>query len=59
MNQTLSQKRAEAVMNYFVEKGIEKDRLSAAGYGFSQPVASNDTPEGRAQNRRVQLKPMY
>lgn len=59
MNQTLSQKRAEAVMNYFVKKGIEKDRLSAEGYGFSRPVGSNDTPEGRAQNRRVQLKPMY
>jgi OOP family OmpA-OmpF porin len=59
MNQALSQKRAEAVMNYFVQKGIEKDRLSAEGYGFSQPVASNETPEGRAQNRRVQLNPIY
>jgi OOP family OmpA-OmpF porin len=58
-NQALSEKRANAVMNYFVEKGIAKDRLSAKGYGMSKPVASNDTREGRFQNRRVQLKPMY
>lgn len=57
-NQALSEKRADAVMNYFVEKGIAKDRLSAKGYGMSRPVTSNDTAAGRAQNRRVQLKPM-
>ncbi|MBW1859476.1 MAG: OmpA family protein, partial [Deltaproteobacteria bacterium] len=57
-NQALSEKRADAVMNYFVEKGIGKDRLSAKGYGMSQPAASNDTREGRFQNRRVQLKPI-
>ena len=57
-NQALSEKRANAVMDYFVEKGIAKDRLSAKGYGESQPVASNDTREGRFQNRRVQLKPI-
>jgi len=57
-NQALSERRAAAVMNYFVEKGIQKDRLSAKGYGMSQPIASNDTVEGRFQNRRVQLKPV-
>jgi OOP family OmpA-OmpF porin len=56
-NQALSQRRADAVMGYCVGKGIAKDRLSAMGYGFSKPIASNDTAEGRAKNRRVQLKP--
>jgi OOP family OmpA-OmpF porin len=57
-NKKLSEKRAEAVKNYFVNKGIEAKRLSAAGYGFSRPVASNDRREGRAQNRRVELTPI-
>ncbi|MBW2174099.1 MAG: OmpA family protein, partial [Deltaproteobacteria bacterium] len=56
-NQALSQRRADAVMGYLVGKGIAEDRLSAMGYGFSKPIASNDTAEGRAKNRRVQLKP--
>jgi OOP family OmpA-OmpF porin len=54
-NQRLSEKRANAVMNYLVEKGIAKERLSAKGYGFSVPVASNETKEGQAKNRRVQF----
>ncbi len=58
-NQKLSENRAEAVMEHFVAKGIQPERLSSAGYGFSKPIASNDTPEGRAKNRRVQLKPVY
>ena len=58
-NVALSEKRANAVMNYFVEKGIAKDRLSAKGYGMSQPVTTNNTAAGRAENRRVQLKPMF
>ncbi|GAB5534807.1 MAG: hypothetical protein Rubg2KO_10560 [Rubricoccaceae bacterium] len=53
MNQQLSQQRAEAVMNYFVESGIAASRLSAVGYGQERPVASNDTEAGKAQNRRV------
>jgi OOP family OmpA-OmpF porin len=57
-NQKLSEKRANAVLDYLVQKGVSRDRLTAAGYGFSRPAASNDTPEGRAQNRRVELKPM-
>jgi OOP family OmpA-OmpF porin len=55
-NQGLSQRRADAVKAYFVDKGIAEGRLSTMGYGESQPVASNDTVEGRFQNRRVQLK---
>jgi OOP family OmpA-OmpF porin len=58
-NKRLSENRAKAVMGYLVEKGIGEYRLSAVGLWFSRPVASNDTPEGRAQNRRVELKPIY
>jgi outer membrane protein OmpA-like peptidoglycan-associated protein len=55
-NQALSERRANAVRDYFVSKGIAASRLTAVGYGESQPVASNDTADGRAQNRRVELK---
>jgi OmpA-OmpF porin, OOP family len=55
-NLWLSQKRAESAMNYLVDKGIDPGRLTAKGYGFEQPVASNDTPEGRAKNRRVEFR---
>src|SRR4030095_7121248 len=55
-NIQLSQKRAESVVNYLVSKGIESQRLIAKGYGESQPVASSDTEEGRAANRRVEMK---
>jgi OOP family OmpA-OmpF porin len=58
-NQVLSEKRAQAVMEYFVSKGIARERLTAVGYGLSRPIASNKTKEGRAKNRRVQLKPIY
>lgn len=57
-NQTLSENRAGSVMDYLIEKGIAKDRLTAKGFGLSRPVASNDTPEGMMQNRRVELKPV-
>lgn len=55
-NKQLSENRAKAVMKYLVEKGIEQDRLKAEGFGFSRPTATNKTPEGRAENRRVELK---
>jgi len=55
-NQQLSQKRAEAVRDYLIGKGVAAERISAAGYGESEPVASNDTREGKAQNRRVELR---
>ena len=54
-NQELSEKRAKAVMELLVRKGIEIKRLSAVGYGYSQPVASNETASGRALNRRVEF----
>jgi OOP family OmpA-OmpF porin len=57
-NQTLSENRAGAVMEYLVGKGIAKERLTAKGFGPSKPVATNDTPTGNEQNRRVELKPI-
>jgi outer membrane protein OmpA-like peptidoglycan-associated protein len=54
-NLGLSQRRAEAVRNYLVSKGVSADRLTVRGYGESRPAVSNATREGRAQNRRVEL----
>jgi len=48
--------RAKSVVDYLTEHGIKKDRLEYAGYGFSQPIATNDTDEGRQQNRRTEFK---
>ncbi|HEX4407041.1 MAG TPA: OmpA family protein, partial [Polyangia bacterium] len=53
-NKTLSQKRAEACRKYLVDKGIAADRITAVGYGGERPIASNDTEEGRQQNRRIE-----
>ena len=55
-NQTLSKKRAGAVMEYMINKGIDEDRLSAVGYGPDRPIADNSTPEGRSLNRRAQIE---
>ncbi|MFO7604685.1 MAG: OmpA family protein [Desulfurivibrionaceae bacterium] len=55
-NRKLSERRALAVVDYLVEKGIDRDRLTAEGFGESQPVASNETEEGRQRNRRVQVR---
>jgi OOP family OmpA-OmpF porin len=57
-NMTLSEKRAEAVKKYFVDQGIDPDRLTTKGFGITKPAASNKTKEGRAQNRRVELTPV-
>ena len=54
-NLILSQKRAEAVMQFMISQGVKSNLVSAQGFGEANPVASNDTPEGRAQNRRVEL----
>lgn len=55
-NQKLSERRAQAVVDYLVSIGVDPKRLKAVGYGKKQPVASNDTEEGRAKNRRVELQ---
>jgi OOP family OmpA-OmpF porin len=54
-NQALSEKRAQAVADYLVKAGLPGDRFAAVGYGSTQPVASNDTDEGKAQNRRIEF----
>jgi len=54
-NRRLSEQRADAVRDYLVQQGITSDAITASGFGKSEPVASNDTPEGRQQNRRVEL----
>jgi outer membrane protein OmpA-like peptidoglycan-associated protein/tetratricopeptide (TPR) repeat protein len=55
-NNQLSQNRAKAVYDYLVSKGVEAGRLTFKGYGESAPIESNDTPEGRAKNRRTEFK---
>jgi len=55
-NQKLSERRAVAVKEYLVKGGIATDRIQTEGFGESRPVATNDTADGRAQNRRVELR---
>jgi OmpA-OmpF porin, OOP family len=55
-NLQLSQKRAESVVSYLISKGIDGARLTAKGYGEANPVGDNETEEGRAQNRRVEMR---
>ena len=54
-NKKLSQKRAEKVMEYLISKGVEKERLTAVGYGATNFIADNKTEEGRQENRRVEI----
>ncbi len=54
-NQGLSERRAGAVREYLIGRGVSGERMTARGYGESRPIAGNDTREGRAQNRRVEL----
>jgi len=54
-NQALSEKRAQAVVDYLVRAGVPPDRLTAVGYGSARPIAPNDTEDGRAQNRRIEF----
>jgi len=54
-NQALSERRAQAVLDYFVKAGLPADRFTAVGYGATKPLASNDTDDGKAQNRRIEF----
>ena len=55
-NQTLSERRAQAVANYLVGRGVQSARIGTRGFGETQPIASNATEEGKAANRRVEIK---
>jgi outer membrane protein OmpA-like peptidoglycan-associated protein len=55
-NKILSQQRAKSVYDYLISNGIEKERLTYAGYGFDEPIATNDTAFGRSLNRRTEFK---
>lgn len=55
VNQNLSEERARSVVNYLVASGIDETRLTAQGFGPSEPIADNDTEEGRALNRRIEF----
>lgn len=54
-NQELSQRRAQAVRDYLVTRGIASDRITAQGFGLTRPIGDNGSPEGRANNRRVEI----
>jgi len=54
-NKTLSENRAKAVKKYLIDKGVKAERITAKGFGLSKPIDTNDTPEGRAKNRRVEF----
>ncbi len=55
-NLTLSNNRAKSVVNYLIEKGINTQRLTFKGFGETKPIADNKTEEGKAKNRRTELK---
>jgi outer membrane protein OmpA-like peptidoglycan-associated protein len=55
-NQALSERRAQSVSNYLAGRGVAQARIATRGYGEGQPIASNDTDSGRAENRRVEIK---
>ncbi len=57
-NLKLSEKRAQAIKSYLVKNGVDQSRITTTGYGFSRPIADNDTKEGRALNRRAELIPV-
>jgi outer membrane protein OmpA-like peptidoglycan-associated protein len=54
-NQKLSEERANSVKTYLISKGIEGSKITSSGFGLSKPIATNDTAEGRAKNRRVEF----
>ena len=59
LNQSLSQKRAQAVQDFLTGQGLDASRITSKGFGAANPAATNDTPEGRAKNRRVEIKPIH
>ena len=56
LNRVLSESRAKEVYKYLVDQGIEESRMTFMGYGYSRPISSNETIEGRALNRRTEFK---
>ena len=56
LNQGLSERRAKTVRDYLIRYGVDPSRVTFRGYGESEPIANNTTVEGRAQNRRVELR---
>lgn len=56
INQRISEQRARSVVEFLIERGIDRDRLTYKGYGFDKPIATNDTPEGRQLNRRTEFE---
>ncbi len=57
-NLVLSEKRAKAVKNYLVKKGVKDEQILTEWYGQTMPIADNKTPKGRQKNRRVEMKIM-
>lgn len=55
-NLKLSYERAQSVANYMIKRGVDALRIQSKGYGITEPVAANDTEEGRAKNRRTEFK---
>jgi outer membrane protein OmpA-like peptidoglycan-associated protein len=55
INQPLSERRAQSVSNFLIGKGVAKSRMTTVGNGSNQPVADNNTVDGRAKNRRVEI----
>jgi OmpA-OmpF porin, OOP family len=55
-NQQLSERRAQSVYNYLIEKGIAKNRLLTKGYGSDKPIASNENETGKQRNRRIEFR---
>ena len=55
-NQTLSQRRADGIANFFISEGISKEKIKTIGYGEEKPLVKNDNDQDRATNRRVELR---
>ena len=58
-NLLLSESRAQAVVSYLISKGVQAERITAKGYGETQPKTTNETPEGQAINRRVEFNVVF